>query len=174
MTTDELLAQLTELEAAASPGPWLYHHDSLYENGAASISWRPNGSSAALIVLLKEEALPALKALAAENAELRADLLRQREHEVREIDLWRQSQRHARDNWRIAQAELASTQASLSEATALLEAVMYTRSGYCRSCCSFAGPDLIQGVTGDEPHSESCSFADAYAFLARQKEAPNA
>ena len=75
MTTEELIAQLTEIEAKASPGPWLYHHDGLYENGGASMPWRPHGPSAALIVLLKSEALPALKALAVSNRELVETLL---------------------------------------------------------------------------------------------------
>ena len=115
--TDALIAQLTELAAKASPGPWLYHHDSLYENGAASISWRPHGSSAALIVLLKEAALPILKTLAAENAELRA-LGQQLTTQLQKANV---DKLDWHEHFQAASAELAPTRTRLSEAMALLE-----------------------------------------------------
>ena len=95
MTTEELIARLTELEAKATPGPWVTAADAgctnpLYKGLIADLGndltnkWRAvvkdgdylvandeMATNADLIVALCNDALPALKALAAENVELR-------------------------------------------------------------------------------------------------------
>ena len=85
MTTEELIAQLTELEGKALPGPWeiVYGengHLLVCTSGDESLFYIadvwpyekvPARANADLIVALRNVALPALKALAAENTELR-------------------------------------------------------------------------------------------------------
>lgn len=98
MTTEELIAQLTELEAKATAGNWGYEQTKLprleayYEiapvDDEGALDWErevgatagEDEANAQLIVLLRNEALPALKALAAENAELRARVPLRSEH----------------------------------------------------------------------------------------------
>ena len=80
MTTEELIAKLTELEEATG-GPnviWTKVagvYDLLEGNGYGVDGLDGDEDVADLVVLLKNEALPALEALAAENAELREQMV---------------------------------------------------------------------------------------------------
>ena len=179
MTTEELIAKLTELEEATG-GPnviWTKVagvYDLLEGNGYGVDGLDGDEDVADLVVLLRNEALPALKALAAENAELREQMVAHLPESILgpiALHSLSREQRAAAayEEYRELTGKLFSEnqdlRARLAEATALL--------GRLDSTFDFGTP-WPEGSRGIDPTSLlNRTLVDAKAFLAAQKEAPN-